>query len=234
MRKLLILAPLPQPDPPQQRATHRLQDNIRLGPGKVYQAQPRRPDLVLGRPHDAVHGAPEVPAAQELQRVGDVHDDRVPRRPHMPPPAVGRLHLQARDGLVEQERQRVVIRVAAGPDVATSGVLRPRSRVVLHVPEVLEPLGVVAVPPHEEVLVVQLQHGGEEPEQREQERVVDAEGEGADLVPVVADDARVRPVVLGRELGDVVALVVVAARQRARGLGLVAPEVARGRVALVL
>lgn len=58
--------------------------------------------------------------------------------------------------------------------------------------------------------------------------------EVADLVPVVEDRLRVRPLVLRRELGDVVPLVVVPRRQFARRLRLVAPEVAGGRVALVL
>lgn len=62
---------------------------------------------------------------------------------------------------------------------------------------------------------------------------MDPEREVPDLVPVVPDEPRVRPLVLGRELGDVVALVVVAPRELARRLGLVAAEVARRRVALV-
>lgn len=234
MRKSLVLAPLPQPNSLQQRAAHGLQDDVGLGPRKVDQAQPRAAGLVLGRPDDAVHRAPEVPAAQELERVGDVDDDGIPRRPDVPPLALGRLHLQARDRLVEQERERVVVGMPPRPDVAPRGVLAPRPGEVLHVAQVLEPLGVVAVPPDEEVLVVQLQHAREEPEEGEEEPVVDLEGEGPDLVPVVPDDLGVGPLVLGRELGDVVPLVVVAPGELAGGLGLVAPEVARGRVALVL
>lgn len=232
--KPLLFAPLPQPDPLQQRATHRLQDNVGLRPREVDQAQPRAVRLVPRRPDDAVHRALEVATAQELQRVRDVDDDGVPRRPHVPPPALGRLHLQARDRLVEQERQRVVVGVSPRPDITRRRVLVPRTRVVLHVPQVLEPLGAVAVPPHEEVLVVQLEHVGEEPEQGQEEVVVHPEREVADLVPVGQDQWRVGPLVLRGELGDVVPLVVVAGGQLARAVaGLVAPEVARGRVALV-
>lgn len=43
-----------------------------------------------------------------------------------------------------------------------------------------------------------------------------------------------RPRVLGRELGNVVALIIIATRKGARRLRLVAAEVAVGRVALEL
>lgn len=211
-REPLLLAPLAEPNAPQQRALHRLEDNVGLGPRKVDEAQPRPARLVLGRAHDAVHRALEVPAAEELERVGDVDNDRVPRRPDVPPLALGRLHLQARHGLVEQERQRVVVGVALCPDVTRRGVLVPRPREVPHVPQVLEPLGLVAVPPHEEVLVLELQSGREHPQQGEQQRVVHPAREVPDLVPVVEDRLRVGALVLRRELGDIVPLVVVPRR----------------------
>lgn len=55
-----------------------------------------------------------------------------------------------------------------------------------------------------------------------------------DLVPVGLEQRRVRPLVLWRELGDVVPLVVIPACELARGLRLVPPEVALGGVAFVL
>lgn len=234
-RKLLLLTALAEADPLQQRAGHGLEHDVGLGPGKVDEAHPRLVSLILGRAHDAVHRALEVPAAEELERVGDVDDDGVARAPDVPPPAVGHLDLEPRDGLVEQERQGVVVGVAAGPDVAPLGVVGARPRVVLHVAQVLETLGVVAVAARKEVVVAELEGGGEEAQEGQQQRVVDAAREGPDLVPVVEDGPRVgaAPDVLGRELGEVVALVVVAAGEGARGLGLIAAEVARGRVALV-
>lgn len=234
MREPLFLAPLSQPDPLQQRAAHWLQDDVRLRPGEVDQAQPRSVGLVLWRPDYTVHRALEIPSAQELQRVRDVHNDGVPRRPNMFPPTLGRLHLQAHDRLVEQKREGVVVSVTPRPDVAPLGVLVLGAREVLHVPQVLQAFGLVPVPPDEEVLVVQLQHVCEQPEQGEEELVVDPERKGPDLVPVVPDNLRVGPLVLGRELGDVVSLVVVAGAELAGGAGLVPPEVARGRVAFVL
>lgn len=64
---------------------------------------------------------------------------------------------------------------------------------------------------------------------------MDFEGEGLNFAPVVGNELRVGAGVLGRELGNVVALVVVAGREfGVRGLGLVAAEVAVGGVALVL
>lgn len=233
-RKLLLFTPLSKPDALQQRAVHRLKDDVCLWPREVDQAQPRTVRLVLRRSHDTVHGALQIPAAQELERVGDVDNDRVPWRPDVLPLPLGRLHLQARHRLVEQERKRVVVGVPLGPNIPRRGVLLPRTGEVPHVPQVLEPLGVIAVPPHEEVLVLELQNSREQSQQREQQRVVHPAREVADLLPVVEDRLRVRPLVLRRELGDVVSLVIVPRRQLASRLRLVAPEVAGRRVTLVL
>lgn len=233
MCEFLLLAALTEPDPPQQRAVDRLQQDLSFRPRKINQAEPRPVGLVRRRADDPVHRALEVPPAQELERVGDVHDDGVPRRPDVLPLAFGRLDLQSGHGLVEQERQGVVVRVAPRPDVAPLLVLLPGPREVLHVPQVLEPLGLVPVPPHEELLVIQLQHVREQPQQGQQQVVVDPAREGADLVPVPPEERWVRPLVLRGELGDVVPLVVVPRRELARRPRLIPPEVARGRVALV-
>lgn len=71
--------PLPQPNPLQQRTLHGLQHNVRLWPREIDQAQSAPFSLVLRRPHDPVHRALQVSAAQKLQRVRNIHDDGVPR-----------------------------------------------------------------------------------------------------------------------------------------------------------
>lgn len=183
--------------------------------GEIDETQSRAVRLVLGRPHHAMHRALEISAAEKLKRVGDVDNDRIPRRPDVLPRPLGRLHLQPCDGLVEEERERVVVCVAFGPDIPRGGVLLPRAREVPHISQVLKPLGLIAVPPHEEVLVLELQNSRKQPQQREQQSVVHFPREVPDLVPVVGDRLRVRPGVLGRELGDVVPLIVVPRRELA-------------------
>lgn len=232
--EFLLLTALTEPDPPQQRAVDWLQQNLGFGPRKVNQAQSRPVGLVGRRADDPVYGALEVAATQELECVGNVDDDGVPRRPDVLPRTLGRLDLQPRHGLVEQKRQRVVVGVALGPDVGPLGVLLGGPREVLHVSQVLEPLGLVPMPPHEKVLILELQHVRKQPEQGQQQAVVHLARKGPDLVPVRPEQRRVRPLVLGRELGDVVPLVIVTAGEFARRLRLVAAEVALGRVALVL
>lgn len=235
-RKLVLLTALAEADPVQQRAGDGLEQDVGLGAGKVDEALARLVGLVLGRAHDAVHRALEEAAAEELERVGDVDDDGITRAPNVPPAPAGHLDLEPRDGLVEEEGQGVVVGVPSGPDVAAPGVVGAGARVVAHVAQVLEPLGVVAVAGGEVLVVAELEGGGEEAQEGQQQAVVDGAREAPDLVPVVEDWARVGAPqsVLGRELGEVVALVVVAAGEAgARGLGLVAAEVARRRVALV-
>lgn len=135
---------------------------------------------------------------------------------------------------MEQKRQRVVVRMAPRPDIAPLSILLLRSRMVLHVAQVLKALGLVAVPLDKEVLVVQLQRESKELEQRQKQAVVDLEREGLDLLPVVEDQLRMRPFVLRGEFGNVVPLIVVATGQFAGRLCLVAPEVAFRGVTLEL
>lgn len=155
-RKLFLFTPLPKSDALQQRAVHGLKNNVRLRPREIDQAQPWTVRLVLRRPHNTVYGALEVSAAEKLERIGDVDNDCIPWRPDILPLPLRRLNLQARNRLVEQECQRVIVGVALRPNIARGGVLLPRAREIPHIPQVLEPLGLVAVPPHEEVLIIQL------------------------------------------------------------------------------
>lgn len=165
MCEFLLLTALTEPDPPQQWTVDRLQQDIGLGSREIDQAQSRTLRLIRRRPNDPVHRALEITPTQELERVGDVHNDGVSRRPDVLPLALGRLDLQTGHRLVEQERQRVVVRVALGPDIAPFLVILLGPREVLHVAQVLEPLGLVPMSPHEKVLVLKFQHVREQPEQ---------------------------------------------------------------------
>lgn len=130
-----------------------------------------------------MHGRLEIAAAEELEGVGDVDDDGGRIRAHVFPAGLrAAVHLEACDGLVEEEGEGVVVLVgerlescgeggegdvcvtygvAASPDVVELGVFRGGAWVVEHVAEILETLGVVAVPLHE-VLLVDFEDVGEE------------------------------------------------------------------------
>lgn len=233
VRKLVLLTALAETNPRKQRAGNRLKQYACFRPREVDQAQPRLVCLIIRRAYNPVDSALQIPAAQEFERICDIHNDGIPRTLDILPRPFRSLHLEPSHGLVEQKRQRVVVRVSFGPDVASSLVLFPGTGMVLHVPQILEALGLIPVPLHKVLLVIKLQNKRKQAQEGEQKVIVDFEREVPYLVPVVRDDSRVRSLVLRRELGDVVALVVVAARELAGGLGLVAPKVTRGSVALV-
>lgn len=174
----------------------------------------------------------QVATAEELKGICDVDYHSIPGRLHIFPSSLRRLHLQACHRLMKQESECVVVSMTSCPDVSAPRILLFRARMVLHVTQILETLRHVAVPLDEEVLIVQLKHEGKQSEQWQEQFIVNIERECLDLLPVIDDKLWVWTLVLGRELGDVVTLVIVAARQFASGLGLVASEVTIGSVAL--
>lgn len=78
-----------------------------------------------------------------------------------------RLHLQASHRLVEEEGQRVVVGVSAGPNVVDGCVLGGAAWEVLHVAEILKALGFIAMALLEE-LFVDFEDVREQAEQRKE------------------------------------------------------------------
>ena len=83
-------------------------------------------------------------AAKVLKRVSYVHNDGVFIRFDIFPPVLG-LYLQSGNGLVEEESQRIVIGVTDSPGVVERLVLCNASRVILHIAQVFQSFGIIAV-----------------------------------------------------------------------------------------
>lgn len=184
-----------------------------------------------------MHRTAQIPSAQKFERIRHIDDYSIARRMHVSPLAGSSLarwrqHLQTCYRLVEEESKRVVVSVPSRPDVVDFRIGFARARVVFHVPQVLQPRRIVRMPRNKEIPIRYFERDGENPQQRQQYRIVDVPREGLDLSQMPLHNIRMREVsVLSRELGDVVALVCVARREGACRARLVAAEIAGGRVA---
>ena len=158
-----LLRILHQPQSLQQRRRRRLDVDVVARPDEVEDALPVDVRLVLRRADDAVRRRLEVARRPEVQRVADIAHDAAVHGRHVPPLALLRLDLQARDVLAPQQRERAKVRVGARPRVLDPRVVGGGPRVVGHVADVVlagQGVGVA----RGEVVLGELEDDGEEGE----------------------------------------------------------------------
>jgi hypothetical protein len=208
--QILPLLLIEQAQALQERAVHRFQNNIVAGAQEVDESEALHVHLILRRRNNPVHAAVQVAVGPEVHHIRRVNDDAAGNVLDSFPAAITRLQLEPRNGLREQERHAAEIRVAAGVDAFVLLVHLRAARVVLHVAQEAGALVLVPVSVHH-VVLGELEHQGDQAQHAVRHVLVHVAVELLDLVVVIQDGLRVRPLILGVEFKDVVALPIITA-----------------------